>query len=128
MITWLNAFLQSDDTKVIYILAIILVANIVDFSIGWINAKFNNKVTFSSSVAIYGIAKKIIMFMLLIMFIPFSLLMPGILGITALYTLYIGYLLSEFTSILSHLRLTKDDKQTDMFANFLGRLFKGGEK
>ena len=68
------------------------------------------------------------MFMLLIMFIPFSLLMPAVLGITALYTLYIGYLLSEFTSILSHLRLTKDDKQTDMFANFLGRLFKGGEK
>ena len=59
MITWLNAFLQSDDTKVIYILAIILVANIVDFSIGWINAKFNNKVTFSSSLAIYGIAKKL---------------------------------------------------------------------
>lgn len=127
MLEWLNMLLRDDDTKLIYILSMILFANLVDFLIGWINAKFNHKVQFSSSKAIYGIARKMILFIVLVMFIPFSLLMPDILGLGALYVLYIGYLASEINSILSHLRLSDDDKQSDMFIDFIKRAFaKGG--
>lgn len=95
---------------------------------GWINAKFNENVPFSSSKAIYGIARKMIMFIILVYFIPVSLLVPPPIGIGALYVLFIGYLASEINSILSHLALTKDDKQTDLFINFVTKIFKGGNK
>lgn len=127
MIEWLEAWLQDDSTKLIYILALIMLANIIDFTIGWINAKFNDNISFSSSKAIYGIARKMVLFIVLIMFIPFSLLMPELLGLSALYVLYIGYLVTEVNSILSHFKLAEDDKQADMFIDFISRI-KGGRK
>jgi toxin secretion/phage lysis holin len=128
MIDWLEIWLNADNTKIWYILSLILIANIIDFLMGWINAKFNENVPFSSSKAIYGIARKMIMFIILVYFIPVSLLVPPPIGIGALYVLFIGYLASEINSILSHLALTKDDKQTDLFINFVTKIFKGGNK
>jgi toxin secretion/phage lysis holin len=128
MINWLNHWLEVDNTKILYILALILIANMIDFLLGWVNAKFNGKVVFSSSKAIYGIARKMILFMVLVFFIPVSLLVPAPIGIGALYVLFIGYLLSEINSILSHLRLTDDDKQMDLFIDFVNRIFKSNDK
>lgn len=127
MIDWLEHWLQTDDTKLIYILVLISISNMLDFVIGWINAKFNKNIRFSSSKAIYGIAKKIVMFILLIVFIPFALLMPDMIAKPALFTLYIGYLMSEINSVLNHLKLTDDDKDTDMFFDFINK-FIGGSK
>lgn len=128
MIEWLTRFLESDNTKLIYLLALIGVANIIDFSMGWINAKFNKKVDFSSSKAIFGIARKMLLLILCVYFIPVALLVPEPIGISALYVLYIGYLLSEINSILNHLKLADDDKSTDMFADFIANLFRKNEK
>lgn len=127
MIEWLTRFLESDNTKLIYLLALIGVANIIDFTMGWINAKFNKNVAFSSSKAIFGIARKMLLLILCVYFIPVALLVPEPIGISALYVLYIGYLLSEINSILNHLKLADDDKSTDMFADFIGNLFKKKE-
>lgn len=127
MIEWLNYWLSTDNTKLIYVISLILIANVLDFSIGWINAKFNSEVAFSSSKAIYGIARKMFVFILLIFFIPFSLLVPAPIGISALYVLYFGYLASEVTSILNHLKLGDDDKSNDMFLSFVNRILKGGK-
>lgn len=123
MIQWLNEWLKQDDTKVIYLLVLILIANIIDFTFGWINAKFNKKIAFSSSRAIYGIARKMVMFILCVFFIPVSLLVPPPVGIGALYVLFVGYLLSEINSILHHLKLSDDDKGTDIFVDFIQKLF-----
>lgn len=123
MFSWLQAWLANDDTKVIYFLALILIANVIDFLMGWINAKFNSKVRFSSSKAIYGIARKLVLFILLVFFIPVSLLVPYPIGLGALYVLMIGYLLSEINSILSHLKLSDDDKSVDKFSDFLQKIF-----
>jgi toxin secretion/phage lysis holin len=128
MIQWLGNWLSTDNTKLIYILSLILIANLIDFLIGWINAKFNKSVPFSSSKAIYGIARKIVLFILLIFFIPVALIVPEPIGISALYVLYIGYLLSELNSILSHLKISDDDKSTDRFIDFVNVIFKGGRK
>ena len=117
---WLN----DDNTKVIYFLVLILIANMVDFLAGWINAKFNPNIKFSSSRAIYGIARKMIMFILCVFFVPISLLVPYPVGIASLYVFLIGYLISEINSILSHMRLSEDDKTTDYFSDFIKRLFK----
>lgn len=123
MINWLSSFLESDNTKLIYLLTLIAGANIIDLSLGWINAKFNKKVDFSSSRAIFGIARKMFLLILCVYFIPVALLVPEPIGIGALYVLYGFYLFSELNSILNHLKLTDDDKTTDMFADFVKRIF-----
>lgn len=128
MIEWLTRYLESDNTKLIYLIALIGIANIIDFSMGWINAKFNKNVAFSSSKAIFGIARKMLLLILCVYFIPVALLVPEPIGISALYVLYIGYLLSEINSILNHLKLADDDKSTDMFADFIANLFRKNEK
>lgn len=123
MMQWLSSFLESDNTKLIYILALIMGANIIDFTVGWINAKLNPKIKFSSSKAIYGIARKLLLFVLLIYTIPVALLMPEPLGISALYVLYIGYLVSEINSVLHHFKLADDDKSMDPFVDFFRQIF-----
>jgi toxin secretion/phage lysis holin len=128
MINWLEHWLQGDNTKILYILALILIANMIDFLLGWVNAKFNNKVSFSSSKAIYGIARKMILFIVLVFFIPVAMLVPYPVGIGALYVLFLGYLLSEINSILSHLRLTEDEKKSELFADFVQRIFNQNNK
>lgn len=127
MIEWLSRFLETDNTKLIYILALIMGANIIDFVVGWINAKFNPKIKFSSSKAIYGIARKLLLFILLVYAIPVALLMPEPLGISALYVLYIGYLASEINSVLNHFKLAYDDKSMDPFIDFFKKIFSRGE-
>lgn len=127
MIQWLSGFLESDNTKLIYFLALILTADIIDFTIGWLNAKFNPKIKFSSSKAIYGIARKLLLFILLVYSIPVALLMPEPLGISALYVLYFGYLASTINSVLHHFKLADDDKSVDPFINFFKKIFEKGE-
>lgn len=128
IIEWLSNWLSKEDTKIIYLLTLILIANIIDFVIGWVNAKFNPKVAFSSSKAIYGIARKIVMFIVLVFFVPVSVLVPEPIGISALWVLFLGYLFSEINSILNHLKLAKDDKSVDLFSDFIQTLFKKGDK
>jgi toxin secretion/phage lysis holin len=128
MIHWLSYWLSKDDSKIMYILSLILIANMIDFLIGWVNAKFNKDVEFSSSKAIYGITRKMIVFMVMVFFIPISLLVPYPIGISALYVLFTGYLLSEINSILSHLKIGNDDKTTDRFIDFINTIFKNGGK
>jgi toxin secretion/phage lysis holin len=123
MFQFMQRWLENDNTKVIYFLVLILIANMIDFLLGWINAKFNQKVSFSSSRAIYGIARKMVMFILCVFFVPVSMLVPYPVGIAALYVLFTGYLLSEINSILSHLKLSEDDKSTDKFSEFIKKLF-----
>jgi toxin secretion/phage lysis holin len=119
----MQKWLENDDTKVIYVLVLILIANMIDFVAGWVNAKFNPNVAFSSSKAIFGIARKMIMFILCVFFVPISLLVPYPIGVASLYVFLLGYLISEINSILSHLKLSKDDKSVDKFSDFIKKLF-----
>lgn len=128
MLDWLQYQLSNDDSKIIYLLSLITVAHIIDFLLGWVNAKFNANVAFSSSKAILGIARKLGMTILLVFFVPVSMLIPEPIGISALWVLFLGYLASEINSILSHLKLSEDDKSVDHFANFVRTIFKGDVK
>src|SRR5690606_22800158 len=99
----------------------------IDFTFGWINARFNKNVIFKSGVALYGIIKKVMYFIVLVFFIPVSVIVPEQVGVPALTILYLGYLLSEVNSILSHLELTEDGKKGELFRSFVSRLVKRGE-
>lgn len=128
MIAWLQSLTATDDRYLLALLTIILVANTVDFTFGWLNARFNSKVQFESNIALYGIIKKMMYFIVLVlfMFVAF-LLVPETIALPALYALYIGYLVSEVNSILSHLNMTNDGKKGELFLTFVSRLMKGGK-
>lgn len=128
MISWLRLWLETDDTKLIYLLALIVIANIIDFTLGWVNARFNDEVDFASSKAIFGIARKMSLLIISVYFIPVALLVPEPIGISALFVLYTGYLLSEINSILNHLKVTDDDRTNDMFADFVISIFNRKDK
>ena len=118
---------EDIDLYLIVLLSITLITNIIDFSFGWINARFNKNVTFESGIALYGIIKKMMYFIVLILFTVIALaIIPHEVAIPSIIALYIGYLLSEINSILSHLELTDDGKKGEPFITFIKKIFKGG--
>ena len=117
------------DLYLIVLLSITLITNIIDFSFGWLNARFNKNVIFKSGVALYGIIKKMMYFIVLILFSIIALaIVPHEIAIPAITALYIGYLFSEVNSILSHLNLTEDGKKGEVFKHFIDSILKGGNK
>lgn len=124
----LDFFMTLQDNKLNYlmvVLSLILSASTFDFLFGWINARFNKNVVFQSNVALYGIIKKIMYFIALILFmfvaftfVPLEVAFPSVIILSG------GYLLSELNSILSHLDLTSDGKEGELFRTFLTRIFK----
>lgn len=117
------------DLYLLVILTMILVANIIDFAFGWINAKLNKDVQFISSKALYGIVKKMMYFIVLVFFgVSALIVIPTEISLPAIITLYLGYLASEINSILSHLKVTEDGKKGEVFMDFIEKMIgKGGK-
>lgn len=126
MVTFLNGLTHNDDKYILALLVTILIASTIDFLFGWVNARFNNNVVFESGVALYGIIKKMMYFITLVFFMIVAFLtIPVNIATAAVYTLFIGYLLSEANSILSHLGLTDDGKKGEIFRDFIEKIVKG---
>lgn len=130
MVAWLQSLTQVEGMYLIVaLLAIILVVSTTDFSFGWINARFNKNVKFESGIALYGIIKKMMYFIVLVLFMIIAfLLVPEKVAIPAVVTLFIGYLVSEINSILSHLELTEDGKKGELFRTFISRILNGDKE
>lgn len=129
IVRFFNDISEDKIQYLIVMLSLILLVNCVDWFFGWINAKFNKKVVFESSVALYGIIKKMMYFIVLVIFalVAFMLLDMTV-AIVSLTVLYTGYLVSELNSVLSHLGLTEDGKRGELFVNFMKDLVKGSER
>lgn len=124
MVAWLQSLTQVEGMYlIIALLTIILVAGTIDWLFGWTNARFNKNVTFESGKALYGIIKKMMYFIVLVLFMVIAfLLVPEKIAIPAVLALFIGYLASEINSILSHLELTQDGKKGELFRTFISRI------
>lgn len=117
------------DLYLLVILTMIMVANIIDFGFGWINAKLNSEVQFISSKALFGIVKKMMYFIVLVFFgVSALIVIPNEISLPAIVTLYLGYLASEINSILSHLKVTEDGKKGEVFLDFIEKIFNKGGK
>ena len=103
MFDFLKHFLETEDGKILFILTMIVTAMIIDFLTGTIAAKVNSNITFNSKAGINGILRKIVSVIVMVFFIPLSVLVPGNMGIVLVYTLYIGYLIMELKSIVENL-------------------------
>ena len=125
MVSFLNGLTRTDDKYIVALLVTILIASTVDFLFGWVNARFNCDVVFESGVALYGIIKKMMYFVTLVLFMIIAfLIIPENVATAAVYTLFVGYLLSEANSILSHLGLTDDGKKGEVFRDFIEKIVK----
>ncbi len=88
------------EQKIIYLLSLLSVAMIIDFISGVYAAKLHKQIT--SKRGINGIIRKVASMILLVFFLPVSLIIPGQTGIALLSVLYLGYLFMEIQSILEN--------------------------
>lgn len=88
------------EQKIIYLLSLLSVAMIIDFISGVYAAKLHKEIT--SKRGINGIIRKVASIILLVFFLPVSLIIPGQTGIALLSVLYLGYLFMEIQSILEN--------------------------
>ena len=102
MFTYLRQLTETDDSKILFILAVICGAMILDFASGTLAAWVNPDIEFKSKMGINGIIRKIASIVLLVFFIPISVVVPGVVGVATLYTLYLGYLAMEMRSIFEN--------------------------
>lgn len=117
---FLRACVETQESKVLFILMIIAVAMIIDFITGTIAAYVNPEIQFKSKAGINGILRKISSMLLLIVFLPVSVLILGNTGIALVYTLYLGYLLMEVKSIIEN--VGKNGTDTSLFTHFINKL------
>ena len=115
MINFFRHCLMTEDGKVIYLLALISITMMIDFLTGVWCAKINKK--FESNKGINGILRKISSMLLMIIFVPFSVIIPNGVGLGLVYVMYIGYEIMEIKSILEN--LNKMGVDINPFVNFL---------
>lgn len=114
----LHKFIESDEGLVFYILGIIAVMEIVDFISGTFAAIINPKIEYKSKVGINGLMRKIVGLFLLIILVPMSVLLPQQAGVAFLYTIYVGYMIMIFKSLIENYGKMKGD--TSIFENVIG--------
>ena len=123
LLSFLKHLLDTEDGKVLFVLSLICLAMIIDFASGTLAAIINKDIDFKSKVGINGILRKVASIVLLLFFIPLSVLIPNNLGTALLYTLYIGYLMMEIKSIFENYQ--KFGTSTELFENFIEQFGKG---
>ncbi|OJG90237.1 hypothetical protein RV16_GL001638 [Enterococcus saccharolyticus] len=109
---WIN---QLTEQRVLYLLAVLAIAMMIDFFSGVLAAKIKQEIT--SKIGINGILRKIASMILLVFFLPVAFILPAYTGIAMLYVLYVGYLCLEIQSILENYK--KMGMNTAPFRQFL---------
>lgn len=122
MIEFLRELIGTQDTKILFVLGLIALAMIIDFLTGTVAAKINKEIIFESQKGINGILRKICSMIVMIFFIPVSILLPEGIGVGLVYVLYLGYLVMELKSILENLKKMGID--TSLFNNFVSEVEK----
>ena len=115
-----RACASTQESRVLFVLALIAVAMIVDFVTGTIAAFVNPEIDFKSKAGINGILRKIASMMALIVFLPVSTLFPNGTDMALIYTLYLGYLFFEIKSIIEN--IGKNGTDTTLFKNVLSKM------
>ncbi|WAW14735.1 phage holin family protein [Peptostreptococcus equinus] len=120
---YLSLLTANEEDKVLFVLLLIAIAMIVDFVTGTIAAIVREDREFRSKKGINGILRKIASMLLLIFFLPCSMLIPEGMGIALVYTMYIGYLIMEIKSIVEN--VGKNGTDVTLFQEFIKRLSGG---
>lgn len=111
----LRGIIATDDGLVLFLLGLIAILEIVDFATGTFAAIINPDIEYKSKVGINGLIRKVLGILLLIVLIPISVLLPEQTGLAFLYTIYLGYIILTFKSLVENYGKAKGN--TTIFEN-----------
>lgn len=114
---FLRSVVQTEDGLVLYALALIVSMEIIDFLTGTIAAIANPDIEYKSKIGINGLLRKILGVLLLMILIPMSVLLPEKSGFAFLYSIYLGYIVFTFQSLVENYRKLKGN--VTLFQPFL---------
>lgn len=117
MFDFLRELIATEDGLVLFLLSLIVVMEIVDFLSGTFAAMINPGIEYKSKIGINGLIRKMMGIILLTVLIPMSVLLPEQTGVAFLYTIYVGYLILTFKSLVENYGKAKGD--TSIFANVI---------
>ena len=112
---FLRNIIATEDGLILFLLGLIVAMEIIDFFSGTFAAIINPSIEYKSKIGINGLLRKIQGIVLLIVLIPMSILLPEQTGVAFLYTIYIGYLILTFKSLVENYGKAKGD--TSIFDN-----------
>ena len=115
MFEFLRNMIATEDGLIIFLLGLIVAMEIIDFFSGTFAAVINPGIEYKSKIGINGLLRKIQGIVLLTVLIPMSVLLPEQTGVAFLYTIYIGYLILTFKSLVENYGKAKGD--TTIFEN-----------
>ena len=101
---FLRSVVQTEDGLVLYALTLIVSMEIIDFLTGTIAAIANPDIEYKSKIGINGLLRKILGVLLLMILIPMSVLLPEKSGFAFLYSIYLGYIVFTFQSLVENYR------------------------
>ena len=104
---FLRSVVQTEDGLVLYALTLIVSMEIIDFLTGTIAAIANPDIEYKSKIGINGLLRKILGVLLLMILIPMSVLLPEKSGFAFLYSIYLGYIVFTFQSLIENYRKLK---------------------
>ena len=122
MFEFLRELIATEDGLILFLLGLIVVMEIIDFLSGTFAAMINPDIDYRSKIGINGLIRKIMGIILLTVLIPMSVLLPEQTGVAFLYTIYVGYLILTFKSLVENYGKAKGD--TSIFANVIVALEK----
>ena len=104
---FLRSVVQTEDGLVLYALTLIVSMEIIDFLTGTIAAIANPDIEYKSKIGINGLLRKVLGVLLLMILIPMSVLLPEKSGFAFLYSIYLGYIVFTFQSLVENYRKLK---------------------
>ncbi|HFU3678676.1 TPA: phage holin family protein [Streptococcus suis] len=122
MFDFLRELIATEDGLVLFLLGLIVILEIVDFLSGTFAAMINPDIEYQSKIGINGLIRKMMGIILLTVLIPMSVLLPEQTGVAFLYTIYVGYLILTFKSLVENYGKAKGD--TSIFENVTAALEK----
>ena len=122
MFDFLRELIATEDGLILFLLGLIVSMEIIDFFSGTFAAIINPSIEYRSKIGIKGLLRKIQGIILLTVLIPISILLPEQTGVAFLYTIYIGYLILTFKSLVENYGKAKGD--TSVFENVVAALEK----
>lgn len=115
MFEFLRSLTATEDGRILFLLALIVIMEIIDFFSGTFAAIINPTIEYKSKIGINGLLRKMQGIVLLTVLIPMSVLLPENTGVAFLYTIYIGYVILTFKSLVENYGKAKGD--TSIFDN-----------
>lgn len=102
-----RSVIQTEDGLILYALTLIVSMEIIDFVTGTVAAIVNPDIEYKSKIGINGLLRKILGVLLLMILIPMSVLLPEKSGFAFLYSIYLGYIVFTFQSLIENYRKLK---------------------